>query len=224
MFVCYTEMMTCRLGSRRLGGSRGSLQAGTACSAASELDLSSRSRRAHKARLKLLGASGEAPLLSGWRSTPHTPHAPATPAPHHSHNHLAPGHCNGTDSIQSEPAQDNETSMIGTAIPWLSAFAGCLQYRGLIGYLSTDIVAASPQVRIVVGSGSRGGLRRRSTYASGRLRAGPHWSFVFDPAGRLCYYWSMVVSLAFLYNLWVIVYRFAFQEINGKLLFSLYEA
>ncbi|PZC87131.1 hypothetical protein B5X24_HaOG201367 [Helicoverpa armigera] len=158
------EMMTCRLGSRRLGGSRGSLQAGTACSAASELDLSSRSRRAHKARLKLLGASGEAPLLSGWRSTPHTPHAPATPAPHHSHNHLAPTHCNGTDS------------------------------------------------------GSRGGLRRRSTYASGRLRAGPHWSFVFDPAGRLCYYWSMVVSLAFLYNLWVIVYRFAFQEINGETL------
>ncbi|KAM3966571.1 LOW QUALITY PROTEIN: cyclic nucleotide-gated channel alpha-3 [Aphomia sociella] len=156
------EMMTCRLGSRRLGGSRGSLQAGT-CTAASELDLSSRSRRAHKARLKLLGASGEAPLLSGWRSTPHTPHTPATPAPHHSHNHLAPPHCNGTDS------------------------------------------------------GSRG-LRRRSTYASGRLRSGPHWSFVFDPAGRLCYYWSMVVSLAFLYNLWVIVYRFAFQEINGETL------
>ncbi|KAJ2946348.1 hypothetical protein O0L34_g12385 [Tuta absoluta] len=156
-------MMTCRLGPRRLGGSRGSLQAGTACSAASELDLSSRSRRS-KARLKLLAASGEAPLLSGWRSTPHTPHAPATPAPHHSHNHLAPPHCNGTDS------------------------------------------------------GSRGGLRRRSTYASGRLRSAPHWSFVFDPAGRLCYYWSMVVSLAFLYNLWVIVYRFAFQEINGETL------
>nr|XP_026484940.1 cyclic nucleotide-gated cation channel alpha-3-like [Vanessa tameamea] len=160
----YRKMMTCRLGSRRLGGSRGSLQAGTACSAASELDLSSRSRRSHKARLKLLGASGEAPLLSGWRSTPHTPHTPATPAPHHSHNHLATPHCNGTDS------------------------------------------------------GSRGGLRRRSTYTSGRLRSGPHWSFVFDPAGRLCYYWSMVVSLAFLYNLWVIVYRFAFQEINGETL------
>ncbi|XP_018897668.2 cyclic nucleotide-gated channel alpha-3 isoform X1 [Bemisia tabaci] len=40
------------------------------------------------------------------------------------------------------------------------------------------------------------------------------WSFVFDPAGRLCYYWSMIVSLAFLYNFWVIIYRFAFQEIN----------
>ncbi|GBP91701.1 Cyclic nucleotide-gated channel rod photoreceptor subunit alpha [Eumeta japonica] len=66
--------------------------------------------------------------------------------------------------------------------------------------------------------GSRSALRRRSTYASGRLRTGPHWSFVFDPAGRLCYYWSMVVSLAFLYNLWVIVYRFAFQEINNETL------
>lgn len=45
---CCLEMMTCRLGSRRLSGSRGSLQGGA--SAASELDLSSRSRRAHKAR------------------------------------------------------------------------------------------------------------------------------------------------------------------------------
>ena len=50
-----------------------------------------------------------------------------------------------------------------------------------------------------------------------RFRSGtPNWSFVFDPAGRLCYYWSMVVSLAFLYNFWVIIYRSAFQEINGK--------
>ncbi|CRL07220.1 CLUMA_CG020201, isoform A [Clunio marinus] len=44
------------------------------------------------------------------------------------------------------------------------------------------------------------------------------WTFVFDPAGRLCYYWSMVVSLAFLYNFWVIIYRFAFQEINSETL------
>ncbi|XP_050525308.1 cyclic nucleotide-gated cation channel alpha-3 [Daktulosphaira vitifoliae] len=43
---------------------------------------------------------------------------------------------------------------------------------------------------------------------------GIRWSFVFDPAGQLCYYWNMVVSLAFLYNFWVIIYRFAFCEIN----------
>ncbi|KAF6206477.1 hypothetical protein GE061_017710 [Apolygus lucorum] len=42
------------------------------------------------------------------------------------------------------------------------------------------------------------------------------FSLVFDPAGRLCYYWSMVVSIAFLYNFWVIIYRFAFQEINSE--------
>ena len=43
-------------------------------------------------------------------------------------------------------------------------------------------------------------------------------SFVFDPAGRLCYYWSMVVSFAFLYNFWVIIFRFSFAEITGDTL------
>lgn len=55
--------------------------------------------------------------------------------------------------------------------------------------------------------------------ASQRFRAATasrKFHFVFDPAGRLCYYWSMVVSLAFLYNFWVIIYRFAFQEINRR--------
>lgn len=41
-------------------------------------------------------------------------------------------------------------------------------------------------------------------------------SFVFDPSGRLIYYWSMIVSLAFIYNSWVILYRFAFEEINTQ--------
>ncbi|XP_041358726.1 cyclic nucleotide-gated channel cone photoreceptor subunit alpha-like [Gigantopelta aegis] len=43
---------------------------------------------------------------------------------------------------------------------------------------------------------------------------GCNWTFVFDPSGRLCYWWSSFVSLAFLYNFWVIIYRFAFQEIS----------
>ena len=46
-------------------------------------------------------------------------------------------------------------------------------------------------------------------------RDGCNWTFVFDPSGRLCYWWSSVVSVAFLYNFWVIIYRFAFQEINS---------
>jgi len=37
---------------------------------------------------------------------------------------------------------------------------------------------------------------------------------VFDPAGRLAYWWSFVVTIAFLYNFWVLVYRSAFDEIN----------
>lgn len=45
-------------------------------------------------------------------------------------------------------------------------------------------------------------------------KSGCNWSFVFDPSGRLCYYWSMIVSIAFLYNFWTIIYRCAFQEIN----------
>ena len=45
-------------------------------------------------------------------------------------------------------------------------------------------------------------------------RSGCSWSFVFDPAGRFSYWWSAVVSVAFIYNFWVIVYRFAFEEIN----------
>lgn len=45
---------------------------------------------------------------------------------------------------------------------------------------------------------------------------GCNWTFVFDPSGRLCYWWSSVVSVAFLYNFWVIIYRFAFNEINQQ--------
>uniref|UniRef100_A0A336M3S3 CSON011711 protein n=1 Tax=Culicoides sonorensis TaxID=179676 RepID=A0A336M3S3_CULSO len=61
-------------------------------------------------------------------------------------------------------------------------------------------------------------LRRSgcSSTSTSKKSSGTKWTFVFDPAGRLCYYWSMVVSLAFLYNFWVIIYRFAFQEINGE--------
>ncbi|XP_063702551.1 cyclic nucleotide-gated cation channel alpha-3 [Culicoides brevitarsis] len=61
-------------------------------------------------------------------------------------------------------------------------------------------------------------LRRSgcSSASQNKKSSGTKWTFVFDPAGRLCYYWSMVVSLAFLYNFWVIIYRFAFQEINGE--------
>ncbi|XP_075536920.1 cyclic nucleotide-gated channel alpha-3 [Dermacentor variabilis] len=60
------------------------------------------------------------------------------------------------------------------------------------------------------GSGGGGGAGDRS-----RCK----WTFVFDPSGRLCYYWSMVVSVAFLYNFWVIIYRFSFCEISASSIF-----
>lgn len=47
-------------------------------------------------------------------------------------------------------------------------------------------------------------------------KSGCNWTFVFDPSGRLVYFWSMIVSLAFVYNSWVITYRFAFDEINSE--------
>ena len=37
---------------------------------------------------------------------------------------------------------------------------------------------------------------------------------VLDPNTRLYYLWSFVISLAFLYNFWFIVYRIAFEEIT----------
>lgn len=40
-------------------------------------------------------------------------------------------------------------------------------------------------------------------------------SLVFDPAGRLAYWWSFGVAIAFLYNFWILVYRSAFDEINA---------
>ncbi|KAG8172860.1 hypothetical protein JTE90_015439, partial [Oedothorax gibbosus] len=63
---------------------------------------------------------------------------------------------------------------------------------------------------------SRDHSRRKSSKGEGSNadRARCNWSFVFDPSGRLCYYWSVVVSIAFLYNFWVMIYRFAFQEID----------
>ncbi|CAH8445770.1 unnamed protein product [Heterobilharzia americana] len=39
-------------------------------------------------------------------------------------------------------------------------------------------------------------------------------SFYFNPSGRIVYSWCGVISIIFMYHLWVIIYRFAFNEIN----------
>ena len=57
---------------------------------------------------------------------------------------------------------------------------------------------------------------RLETLTNSTDRESCNCTFVFDPSGRLAYWWSSVVSIAFLYNFWVIIYRFAFQEIDEK--------
>ncbi|TNN10959.1 Cyclic nucleotide-gated cation channel subunit A isoform 2 [Schistosoma japonicum] len=40
--------------------------------------------------------------------------------------------------------------------------------------------------------------------------------FYFNPSGRLVHSWCGVISIVFMYHLWVIIYRFAFNEINQQ--------
>lgn len=42
-----------------------------------------------------------------------------------------------------------------------------------------------------------------------------HMTFIFDPNGRFSYWMGFIVSCAFLYNFWVIIYRYSFNEINS---------
>uniref|UniRef100_A0A8W7PGN7 Ion transport domain-containing protein n=1 Tax=Anopheles coluzzii TaxID=1518534 RepID=A0A8W7PGN7_ANOCL len=95
---------------------------------------------------------------------------------------------------------------------------GLMLFATVLGHVANIVTSVSAarkefqeKMRTQLGFGRRSGCSTTSRKSNGR-----RWSFVFDPAGRLCYYWSMVVSMAFLYNFWVIIYRFAFQEINGE--------
>ncbi|UJR08291.1 hypothetical protein I4U23_012562 [Adineta vaga] len=42
------------------------------------------------------------------------------------------------------------------------------------------------------------------------------FTFIFDPSGRLSYYWTSIISLAFLYNFWIIIFRYSFHELTSK--------
>ena len=59
-------------------------------------------------------------------------------------------------------------------------------------------------------------VERVETSTTSSEKDGCKWTFVFDPSGRLAYWWSFVVSVAFIYNFWVLIYRFAFEEINSN--------
>ncbi|CAN8020901.1 hypothetical protein HPB47_012460 [Ixodes persulcatus] len=113
----------------------------------------------------------------------------------------------------------------------LETVAGKLQHRGSaevrarpsLAFINRAHVSSDLEIPRKTREQRRKEIKREfekwetSTSASDRARC--KWTFVFDPSGRLCYYWSMVVSVAFLYNFWVIIYRFSFCEISGASIF-----
>lgn len=175
---------------------------------ASEMDLSRKNRRKERSRLK----AGEQPLLDTWNRTGARGSTANTLGTNASSNHLGstgPPGCNGTDRYVSPTTSSPPPQLpLALALP--------LPPPPIPTIVTNIMVNSNENInKSICRFGRRSGC---STTASttARQRHSTKWTFVFDPAGRLCYYWSMVVSLAFLYNFWVIIYRFAFQEINTQ--------
>jgi hypothetical protein len=90
-----------------------------------------------------------------------------------------------------------------------------------VGYVNKALVATPKEVRkarrkeidSLFGKNAKG-LDGVESSTESSTKEGCKWTFVFDPSGRFAYWWSFVVSIAFLYNFWVLIYRFAFEEIN----------
>jgi len=51
---------------------------------------------------------------------------------------------------------------------------------------------------------------------SRRANSSRRFTFIFDPSGRLAYWWTSIISLAFLYNFWIIIFRFSFHELTHE--------
>ena len=49
-----------------------------------------------------------------------------------------------------------------------------------------------------------------------RVQSSRRFTFIFDPSGRLAYWWTSIISLAFLYNFWIIIFRFSFHELTHQ--------
>ncbi|CAF0756579.1 unnamed protein product [Rotaria sordida] len=49
-----------------------------------------------------------------------------------------------------------------------------------------------------------------------RIHSSRRFTFIFDPSGRLAYWWTSIISLAFLYNFWIIIFRFSFHELTHQ--------
>ncbi|XP_030370043.1 uncharacterized protein LOC115620772 [Scaptodrosophila lebanonensis] len=206
-------------------------------STASEMDLLNNKQRHNKSRGRLKTASGEQPLLGTWnRSTGRgsqdntlvsvggTSSAVGPPLGHPV-TQYGGNFCNGTDryprSRSSAATLTSQHQMHHSASAHQAHHPYQLQH-------SASTVSHHPHAHHQHNPGGgpphhnhpgHGHHQKPHRTASQRIRAATaarKLHFVFDPAGRLCYYWSMVVSMAFLYNFWVIIYRFAFQEINRR--------
>ncbi|XP_036331245.1 cyclic nucleotide-gated cation channel alpha-3 [Rhagoletis pomonella] len=193
-------------------------------STASEMDLlhsSNKQRRKSRGRLKTM--SGEQPLLDSWQRS--------TTARGSQDNTLAGGlagsnqfsgnFCNGTDRYPRSRSGTSTTTAPPHSGPSHSHHSSHqLHHSASVSHAHhptshTSHLSSAQQQQ----SAASHHQQQPHRTASQRFRAATasrKFHFVFDPAGRLCYYWSMVVSLAFLYNFWVIIYRFAFQEINRR--------
>ncbi|XP_033233691.1 cyclic nucleotide-gated cation channel beta-1 isoform X6 [Drosophila pseudoobscura] len=214
-------------------------------STASEMDLlHNKQRNKSRGRLKTT-ASGDQPLLGGtgtWNrsmgrgSQDNTlAGGGATSIPMGGHTQYGGNYCNGTDRYPRSRSQHQQPHHNAAPAPHR------YQLQHSISSATHQRHSHGTSSQGGDGSGHHGGQSHQAHHGGGGCGAGsqggqphhkkPHRTasqriraataarklhFVFDPAGRLCYYWSMVVSMAFLYNFWVIIYRFAFQEINRR--------
>ncbi|XP_067630915.1 cyclic nucleotide-gated channel alpha-3 isoform X4 [Eurosta solidaginis] len=193
-------------------------------STASDMDLlhsSNKQRRKSRGRLKTM--SGEQPLLDSWqRSSAARGSQDKTLAGGLAGgNQFSGNFCNGTDRYpRSRSGASTTTAPPHGGHTHSHQSSHQLHHSASVSHAhhqhahSTHLSSTQQQH-----SASSHHQQQPHRTASQRFRAATasrKFHFVFDPAGRLCYYWSMVVSLAFLYNFWVIIYRFAFQEINRR--------
>ncbi|XP_017077841.1 cyclic nucleotide-gated cation channel beta-1 isoform X4 [Drosophila eugracilis] len=214
-------------------------------STASEMDLlHNKQRNKSRGRLKA-AASGDQPLLGTWnRSTGRGSQdntlagGGATSLAMGGHNQYGGNYCNGTDryprSRSQQQGHHNAAQQAHHPYQLQHSASTVSHHPHAHGPPSQGGPGpphgGHPHHPHHGGAGSGGGSgpgshggqphhQKPRRTASQRIRAATaarKLHFVFDPAGRLCYYWSMVVSMAFLYNFWVIIYRFAFQEINRR--------
>ncbi|XP_053965162.1 cyclic nucleotide-gated cation channel beta-1 [Anastrepha ludens] len=194
-------------------------------STASEMDLlhsSNKQRRKSRGRLKAM--SGEQPLLDSWQrsATARGSQDNTLAGGFAGSNQFSGNFCNGTDRYPRSRSGTSTTTAPPHSGPSQSHHSSHqLHHSASVSHAHHPHAHHQSHLSSTQQQQSAASHHQQQPHrtASQRFRAATasrKFHFVFDPAGRLCYYWSMVVSLAFLYNFWVIIYRFAFQEINRR--------